>query len=162
MTPTYNKTCPECAQAFRTTNPAQRFCTVAHKAAFANRNSARGRGGLVQDALAWRASRNSPDNREIGRAAFGRMCQSLDQMLREDRAAGRSAMAYVRPQLIQDGLIKRVSLPRPAPAPKAPARPRRRGSNLVVAGITPTPPISLNQRVVGSNPTSPTIVPLNS
>jgi hypothetical protein len=161
MTRKYRRTCPECAQAFETVRLDQTFCTPAHKAAFANRNHARGRGGLTQLALAWRAARNRTGDRDAGARAYRELCALLDTYLREDREAGRDPVSYLVGRWRADGTwqgVAPVRLSQPKATQTAPRRPAVRRSNPVVAGRAPAVPISLNQRVVGSNPTSPTIV----
>ena len=157
MTQRFKKTCPECAQPFVTTRADQTFCTPAHKATFNNRNSARGRAGLTQAVLAWRAARNRADDGGVGKAAFGAQCRLADEMLREDKKAGRDPVAYIKRRYTVEAKMT-VRLSAPKTAQTNPRRPVTRRSNPVVAGLGPVTPITLNQRVVGSNPTSPTIV----
>lgn len=103
MTRKLSRTCPECAQRFATERLDQTFCTPAHKAAFANRNSARGRGGLVQLAIAWRTSRNRKDGGQAGQRAFRELCIKLDELAREDKADGRDAIAYLEQRWRAEG-----------------------------------------------------------
>ena len=158
MTLRVTRCCPECGQTFKAARLDQSFCSPAHKAAFANRNSARGRGGIVQLALAWRNSRNRKEDREVGARAFQELCAALDACAREDRDAGRDPVAYLRRRWIAEGTMKPVRLSQPIATTDARPRPPRRRSNPVLAGSAGPVPLSLNQRVVGSNPTSPTIV----
>jgi hypothetical protein len=157
MTQRFKKTCPECAQPFVTTRADQTFCTPVHKAAFNNRNSARGRAGLTQAVLAWRAARNRADDGDVGKAAFGELCRIADEMLREDKKAGRDPVAYIKRRYTVECKMP-VRLSTPKAAQTNPRRPAARRANPVVAGRGPAAPITLNQRVAGSNPASPTIV----
>jgi hypothetical protein len=104
--------CPECAVGFTAASPRQAFCTPSCQTAFQNRNAARGRASLTQLALAWRAGRNvrgdTPEakvQREVAKRAFAEMCQRLDEFGREDRAAGRDAIAYLRRRWAAEGTL---------------------------------------------------------
>ncbi len=158
MTRKLSRTCPECAQRFATERLDQTFCTPAHKAAFHQRNSARGRGGLVQLAIAWRTSRNRKDGGPAGQRAFRELCIKLDELAREDKAQGRDAIAYLEQRWRAEGTYEPVSLTRPAAPQTARRRPSARGAIPVVAGIAPSDAISFNQRVLGSSPRGRTIV----
>ncbi|WP_298161080.1 hypothetical protein [Brevundimonas sp.] len=121
MTRKLLRTCPECAQRFATERLDQTFCTPAHKASFHQRNSARGRGGLVQLAIAWRTSRNRKDGGPAGQRAFRELCIMLDELARQDKAAGRDAIAYLEARWRAEGtMAPREPLP-PARALKRPA-----------------------------------------
>lgn len=151
MTYRFKKTCPECAQPFTTARADQTFCTPAHKAAFNNRNSARGRAGLTQAVLAWRAARNRADDGGVGKAAFGELCRLADEMLREDKKAGRDPVAYIKRRYTNEAKMP-VRLSTTKATQTNPRRPVARRSNPVVAGLGPVAPITLNQRVHGSSP----------
>lgn len=87
------RSCAECGAEFEITDPvrqkARRFCSVAHKQDFANRQTARGK-VLAASVLAWRAKRGSGD---VGKAALAELCSIADQFNEEDRKAGRPAVA---------------------------------------------------------------------
>lgn len=90
----------------------QEFCKPACQAAFQNRNSARGRASLTQLALAWRAGRNvrgktpeAVEDRAVAARAFDELCRLLDEFAREDRAEGRSAIAYLKRRWKSEGTL---------------------------------------------------------
>ncbi len=89
--------CPECGETFQTDHHSKRFCTPAHKQAYANREAAQGKviASLVK---AWRLGRGS---KGVAKAAFAELCTIVDSFNAEDKAAGRPpASVYV------DGLLK--------------------------------------------------------
>jgi hypothetical protein len=81
--------CPECGTSFsppvKGPGQHQEFCSDAHRIAFKNREKAQG-SVLITVAKAWRKARGSG---EIGKAAFAEMTAILDQLLDDDRKAGR-------------------------------------------------------------------------
>lgn len=91
--------CPECGETFSSNHPTKRFCTPAHKQAYANREAAQGKviASLVK---AWRQGRGSDG---VSKAAFALLCPIVDAFNAEDREAGRPpASVYVKAHL-RDG-----------------------------------------------------------
>lgn len=89
--------CPECGKTFVPGHHRQRFCSVAEKDAFNDRERIRGRvmGKLLQ---AWRAARHTKNQakRAIAKFALAEACALADSYNREDAAAGRlNALEYV-------------------------------------------------------------------
>lgn len=89
--------CPECSEPFRRIHPRQLFCSNAHKIAFHNRQTVRGR-TLAPLAMAARITRNgSRGDTETGKKARSESTFLLDRWAREDREAGRMTMVdYMR------------------------------------------------------------------
>lgn len=106
----FTRVCPECCVEHKTPAKDGLFCSPAHKAAFHNRISTIGRGGVVALAQAWRLGRNvkgkTPEAdklRAIAAAAFDQMCRQLDAANTDDREAGRmSKLTYVAGKLARD------------------------------------------------------------
>jgi hypothetical protein len=159
MTYNFARACPECAQRFTTTNADQLFCTPAHKAAFHNRNSSRGRGGAVQLLLAWRASRNRKGGSATGSRAFRELCLAADAMIRDDREAGRDAIAYLEARWRAEGTMPTVSLKPPTTARKTPAPPKALTRNPTKTISAQRDPIFRNEGVRCSSHLSGTTFP---
>ena len=89
--------CPECAQPFKPVHPRQLFCSAAHKTAFHNRWTVRGR-ALAPVAVAARVTRDgSRGDTGIGKQARRESHHLMDRFAREDREAGRMTMVgYMR------------------------------------------------------------------
>lgn len=90
--------CPECGCTFTTSHPTKRFCTPAHKQAFANREAAQGKviASLVK---AWRSGRGSNG---VAKDALGELCRIVDGFNAEDKAAKRPPISlYVGDVLAQ-------------------------------------------------------------
>lgn len=99
--------CAECGTSFVPARPQQQFCESAHKIAFQNRAAAEGR-AVIALAKAWRASRNSAANRELGSKCLSELAAILDLFNSDDRAAGRpSPMIYAESLLKQGRFIDR-------------------------------------------------------
>lgn len=94
--PGYHR-CPECSQAFKPVHPRQLFCSAAHKTAFHNRWTVRGR-ALAPVAVAARITRDgSTGDTDIGKKARRESRHLMDRWAREDREAGRmSQVDYMR------------------------------------------------------------------
>ena len=83
--------CPECGAAvYRTSprGPAPVFCCNKHKVAFHSRSMNQGR-ALLPYLKAWRAARNRKADKDIGATCFQEVCAILDEMISDDREAGR-------------------------------------------------------------------------
>ena len=91
--------CPECATEIAAPKPRQIFCTPAHKAAFYNIQSKRGR--VIMPLLAaWRpggsgGGRYVGADKDMGSYAFREACALVDQWDIEDRKAGRDPTLVV-------------------------------------------------------------------
>lgn len=99
--PMKKHTCPECGVEFRAVREAK-FCSDAHKNAYHNRNMKRGKVAmpLLQ---AWRGTRGSKANKEVGTYSFAELCALADLWNAEDRDAGRApAWEMVKPKM-QEG-----------------------------------------------------------
>ncbi len=99
--------CPECQSEVRR-EPGQRggkkhFCSNDCKTAFQARAAKEGR-AIIAIAKAWRMSRSSPKNKDIGKEAFAQLCRMLDDFNAEDRKGGRApATDYAR--MLFDGRL---------------------------------------------------------
>jgi hypothetical protein len=86
------RTCPECAKLFEPNRRNQLFCSTAHKAAWENRATVRGK-VLTPLAAVARMTRNgtrgSDEMRAIGRRASNQQNRLIQQWRDEDRAVGR-------------------------------------------------------------------------
>lgn len=90
--------CAECGEGFVPRRPQQQFCKPAHKTKFQNRSAADGR-AIIALAKAWRISRNSAANRDLGARCMSQMSAILDAMNERDRKANRSTemtLAYAK------------------------------------------------------------------
>ena len=98
--PYARNTCPECVQVFRPVHPRQLFCCPAHKAAFHNRATVRGK-ALTPMAMAARITRDGCQGDTVtGKRGRRESRQLIDQWAREDREAGRMDMvSYMRARL---------------------------------------------------------------
>lgn len=84
--------CPECLEALEGASPRQMFCSAAHKQAFHNRQTVRGR-QLVPLVMAERVTRSgSCRDKATGKKARQDSRRLMDRWNAEDRAAGRMAM----------------------------------------------------------------------
>ncbi len=81
--------CPECMEAFKPQDQRQLFCTPAHRTAWNNRATVRGR-VLTPYVLAARVTRDGTrGNREAGKHAAQVRHRLIQGYVEEDRAAGR-------------------------------------------------------------------------
>ncbi len=89
--------CPECSEVIQPVHPRQLFCSTAHKTAFHNRWTVRGR-ALAPVAVAARITRDgSTGDTDIGKKARRESRHLMDRWAREDREAGRMTMVdYMR------------------------------------------------------------------
>lgn len=89
--------CPECMAHFQPVHPRQLFCSEAHKRAFNNRWTVRGR-ALAVIATAARITRGgNRGDRQTGRTARREAERMMSRFAQEDRDAGRmSAVDYMR------------------------------------------------------------------
>lgn len=102
------RTCPECGKLFEPNVRNQLFCTPAHKAAWNNRATVRGR-VLTPLSIAARVTRNgtrgTPEAREIGRRASNAHNALIQQYRDEDRAAGRMEWTQFLIARVKHGLF---------------------------------------------------------
>lgn len=95
--------CPECSLPIErksSRGPVPVFCCSAHKVAFNNRQTVRGR-TIVSLAMAWRQQRGK---KGVGSSAFEEMNRILDSFNAEDREAGRPPVTeYAANALLADG-----------------------------------------------------------
>lgn len=89
--------CPECGSTFSTNHPTKRFCTPAHKQAYANREAAQGK-VIASLAKAIRLKRGSGVKEAL--SEYNRIIDSFNA---EDRAAGRPSAAVYVELLLKDG-----------------------------------------------------------
>lgn len=83
--------CPECLASFRKTHPGQLFCTPAHRDAWNNRATVRGR-VLTALAMVERATRGGTrGDKATGKRARQQKDQLIQRWIEEDRKAGRMA-----------------------------------------------------------------------
>lgn len=85
--------CAECAETFTPGRPQDEyalFCSRPCKVNNENRKSKRGRAGLTELVLAWRAGRGSTPEAKF---AFAQLCAMADLYNAEDHAAGRAPAA---------------------------------------------------------------------
>jgi hypothetical protein len=97
---TATRICPECNKPFAVVKKQGKprvFCSDAHKAAHANRRTARGK-ALVAIAMGWRQARGSGD---LGKELFGQMTEMLDAFNAEDLADGRMGAKDYAASLIE-------------------------------------------------------------
>lgn len=92
--------CPECGRAFTPRHWRSLFCSAAHRAAWHNRATVRGR-TLTPLVMATRQTRGGTrGDKATGKAARSMADQLMQKWREEDRAAGRIDQAeYVRRRL---------------------------------------------------------------
>lgn len=91
--------CPECGIVFETTHHSKRFCSEAHRYAFANREAAEGK-VIASYAKAWRLKRGG---KGVGKAAFAELCRILDDFNARDREQGRPPVTGYVSTLLASG-----------------------------------------------------------
>lgn len=89
--------CPECGCTFSSNHPTKRFCTPAHKQAYANREAAQGK-VIASLAKAIRLKRGSGIKEAL--SEYNRIVDSFNA---EDRAAGRPPATVYVESMMKDG-----------------------------------------------------------